>query len=211
MKHILCFGDSNTWGYTPGSGVRYGEHTRWTGVLQDLLGEGFRVHEDGLNARTTVYDSPYKPFLNGLPALQMALVSQKPLDALVLSLGTNDLKEHTAAQSANGLIRLIRTAQTFDLLYPGAEPVFRGERPRILVVSPIAIGETATGDLGLHRGEAANFPWAYAAACTECGVPMLDAQRIAAPSRTDGVHMDADNHRALAAAVHQTLLTLLED
>ena len=38
MKDVLCFGDSNTWGFVPGRGVRYDEHTRWTGDLQDALG-----------------------------------------------------------------------------------------------------------------------------------------------------------------------------
>ena len=38
MKHVLCFGDSNTWGFIPGTCKRYDEHTRWTGILQDELG-----------------------------------------------------------------------------------------------------------------------------------------------------------------------------
>ena len=92
MKHVLCYGDSNTWGFTPVTGKRYDEHTRWTGLLQDLLGDAWRVHEAGLNARTSIYDDPFKPYLNGRDMIRGILVSEKPLDVVVLSLGTNDLK-----------------------------------------------------------------------------------------------------------------------
>ena len=34
MKNILCFGDSNTWGYDPVTGSRYAYDVRWTGRLQ---------------------------------------------------------------------------------------------------------------------------------------------------------------------------------
>lgn len=43
MKHVLCFGDSNTWGFIPGTCKRYDEHTRWTGILQDELGADWRL------------------------------------------------------------------------------------------------------------------------------------------------------------------------
>ena len=42
MRHILCYGDSNTWGYTPGTGERHAPDVRWTGVLRRLLGEAGR-------------------------------------------------------------------------------------------------------------------------------------------------------------------------
>ncbi len=37
MKNILCFGDSNTYGYNPENGGRYDDASRWTGILQDIL------------------------------------------------------------------------------------------------------------------------------------------------------------------------------
>ena len=37
-KRILCFGDSNTWGYDGQTGLRFDEDTRWTSLLQSLLG-----------------------------------------------------------------------------------------------------------------------------------------------------------------------------
>ena len=55
MKNILCFGDSNTWGYAPGTGARFDLDTRWTGVLQAELGADYRVIEDG----AWLADGPY--------------------------------------------------------------------------------------------------------------------------------------------------------
>ena len=54
MKNILCFGDSNTWGYEPLVARRYPADVRWPGVLQNSLGDGFRVIEEGLNGRTNI-------------------------------------------------------------------------------------------------------------------------------------------------------------
>ena len=58
-KTILCYGDSNTFGYVPaGGGKWYPEDVRWTGVLQDDLGDAYRVIEEGCSGRTTDIDPP---------------------------------------------------------------------------------------------------------------------------------------------------------
>ena len=49
MTTILCYGDSNTYGYNPVNGLRYPKDVRWTGVLQKLLGEQYAVIEEGCN------------------------------------------------------------------------------------------------------------------------------------------------------------------
>lgn len=55
MKNILCFGDSNTYGYDPagmrdGTAVRYAHDVRWCGVAQRDLGEGWHVIEEASTA-----------------------------------------------------------------------------------------------------------------------------------------------------------------
>ena len=71
MKRILCFGDSNTYGYDPRGG-RYGEDERWPMRLSAALGEGFSGVEEGFGGRTCVYDDPieggYKSGASYLPA-----------------------------------------------------------------------------------------------------------------------------------------------
>ena len=65
MRTILCYGDSNTWGYDPVTGERLGREERWPGVLARELGDGYAVIEEGLNGRTTVWDDPIDPYRNG--------------------------------------------------------------------------------------------------------------------------------------------------
>lgn len=141
MKRILCYGDSNTWGFTPITGARYDEHTRWTGRLQDMLGEDYCVQEEGLNARTSAFDDPFKPYLNGKDMLEGILVSAKPLDVLVISLGTNDLKFVDAWHAAQGVGLLLDMARSMDVRYPSTQPVFpNGFRP--LWSRPLKLGRT---------------------------------------------------------------------
>ncbi len=65
MKRILCYGDSNTWGYDPLTTDRFDANTRWTRVLGKSLGGAYEVIEEGLNGRTTVWDDPIEGFKSG--------------------------------------------------------------------------------------------------------------------------------------------------
>lgn len=122
LKNILCYGDSNTWGYVPGSidfntmhVKRYDEKVRWTGRLQSLLEGHANIIEEGLNGRTTNIDDKDVPGGNGSTYLFPCLCSQAPLDLVILWLGVNDLKaefNRTASETANGLDGLIRMIQT---------------------------------------------------------------------------------------------------
>ena len=98
MKTILCFGDSNTWGFDPDATasspypIRHAHDVRWTGVLARELGQEFHVIEEGQNGRTTVHEDPIVQHRNGRTYLPPCLESHKPIDLVVLMLGTNDLK-----------------------------------------------------------------------------------------------------------------------
>ena len=65
IAEVLCYGDSNTWGYVPGTGKRYSFGSRWPGILQKRLGKDVRVTEEGLNGRTTAWDDPLADGRNG--------------------------------------------------------------------------------------------------------------------------------------------------
>ena len=94
MKQILCFGDSNTYGLIPGTtNQRYGWGTRWTSILDDKVRtKGYRVIEEGLCGRTTVFDDPFRTERRGTEMLPAILESHRPVDTIVLMLGTNDCK-----------------------------------------------------------------------------------------------------------------------
>ena len=91
-KRILCIGDSNTWGYIPGSGERYEKNVRWAGKLAQILGENYEVIEEGMNGRTTAFTDKIEPGTSALDYLYPCLISQFPLDYIIVMLGTNDTK-----------------------------------------------------------------------------------------------------------------------
>jgi len=80
VKRILCYGDSNTWGYTPGTGCRFDEDTRWTGLVQRRFDNTLRIIEGGLNGRTTSFSDPFLDYLNGRHGLAYSMVTSKPID-----------------------------------------------------------------------------------------------------------------------------------
>ena len=100
-KRIVCFGDSNTWGFIGGLRTRYDEDTRWTGRLQNMLGSEYAVVEAGLSGRTTVYDNPLNPPGNGYAHMQPILLSAAPVDLLIFMLGTNDFQTQIASTALN--------------------------------------------------------------------------------------------------------------
>ena len=65
-KNILIFGDSNTYGYNPGTNGRYDKSRRWSGILSDLLGEDYHINEEGCNNRTAFFINPDGKLQSGL-------------------------------------------------------------------------------------------------------------------------------------------------
>ena len=93
MKTIVCYGDSNTYGYNPENGFRYEYEERWTTILQKELKDSAIVIPEGLNGRTTSFEDELRPGRNGATYLDPCLHSHGPIDLVVLMLGTNDLKD----------------------------------------------------------------------------------------------------------------------
>lgn len=60
MTRILCFGDSNTYGYKPDGTGRFGRDSRWTGILSGKLGNGYDILEEDLCGRTTVFQDEFR-------------------------------------------------------------------------------------------------------------------------------------------------------
>lgn len=131
IQSVLCFGDSNTWGYNPKDGSRYPSDIRWTGVLKRLMGPGFHVIEEGLNGRTTTINEIERPMRSGAEILPVLIESHRPLDFIILMLGTNDLKTHfnrSAAQIAEDLSYLCTLIQE--------HPMLEERPPRLILAEP---------------------------------------------------------------------------
>ncbi len=214
MKRILCYGDSNTWGYIPGTCQRYPADVRWTGIMAEALGKDFQVIEAGLNGRTTVYDDPFSPILNGLSFLPMTLVQSMPLDLIIISLGTNDLKFQTAANSARGIGKLVETCLRAPAALPTSSPIFNGE-VKVLVISPIEISSKALENNPLTSlrqdcvEESKKYPDLVKRITDGYHVEYLNAAEFASPSTVDGVHMFPEDHAALAAAITEKVRQML--
>ena len=133
-KRILCFGDSNTWGYDPGTAERFPEDVRWTSLLQSLLGPEYAVLEEGQNGRTTVFADPVEGSKSGMAYLEPCLETANPLQAVVIMLGTNDAKDRfgcNAYQISQSVKRLGEIVLRRDYA-----PY---QKPELLIVSPIEI------------------------------------------------------------------------
>lgn len=203
-RTILCFGDSNTYG-TPGmpdpdAWARFGPSERWPGIVGATLGPGYSVIEEGLPGRTTVHDDPIEgTHKNGLRSLPVVLESHRPIDLLIIMLGTNDLKARFSvtpediATSVGVLARMALASQA------GPD----GRAPKILLIAPAVIAEVGFM-AGLFRGGAEksrHLGDAYSSVASRLGVDLLDAAPLIRSDPTDGIHLTGDQHATLGKAV----------
>jgi lysophospholipase L1-like esterase len=207
VKTLLCFGDSNTHGTIPmrtrDEVSRYALGQRWPGVLQAALGADWWVIEEGLPGRTSSFDDPVEgEDRNALRYWQACLQSHRPVDAIVIMLGTNDLKARfmaTPSRISQGVATLIDMA--LDNTPPG------GIHPLILVVTPAPIRELGFfQDLfagGQEKSQQLSVELAKLG--LRSGVRVLHAEDYCEVSDVDGIHLDAHAHRQLGQAIFATL------
>jgi lysophospholipase L1-like esterase len=207
MKTVLCFGDSNTWGYVPGSeGERWPREVRWPERLQAALGEEWDVIAEGLNGRTATLDSPVADGRNGLTYLMPCLHSHMPIDLVVIYLGTNDagdrysLPAETVAGAVGRLVRVVRTSES--------GPDYSA--PQVLVVCPPPFGQLDPEGSFANAGEKSRQlgRW-FAEVCEQLDCELIDLNGIASYSDLDGIHLDADGQAAVAAAVEERVRRML--
>ena len=213
---ILCYGDSNTWGFAdvaePPS-TRYGESERWPRVMAASLGAAIEVIEEGLNGRTTDAADPTNPQiggagLDGLAYLPACLASHLPLDLVVIMLGTNDLKAmfaRSAARIALGAGRLVDAARTIG----GGVGTSYGS-PDVLLICPPPLGRLGGFAEMFAGGEAISraLPPAYRAMAEATGAGFLDAGSVISTDGMDGVHFTAGSQRRLGVAVAESIRQL---
>ena len=156
---------------------------------------------------TTVLDDPERAGRNGKKSLLPYLDRYKPLDLVILALGTNDLKSYfnrTSDQIADGLKdlgRMVLMSQTAS----------NGKSPLLLLVAPPPIKS---------RGEYANlFEGAeekshlmakkIQVVADDLHCQHLDAGMVIQSSAVDGIHWDGDAHRAMGIVIAERVRTLL--
>lgn len=207
MKTVLCYGDSNTYGYIPSLGIRYADGIRWPGRLKMLLGQDYAVIEEGCSGRTTVYDDPIAGWKNGRDYLKPCIHSHRPIDIVILALGSNDLKANfhaSAADIAAGAETLVDIIQTFSL-------EDQGFSPRVVLVSPPEIGEGITSSefYGAFLEDAVErsreFPHYYKEVAERKGCIFFNAAAYVKVSEEDSLHFDPEAHRIMAEKLYQVV------
>lgn len=203
MKQILCFGDSNTYGYIPGTGKRYTEKERWTGLLQQSLrNKEVEIIEEGVVGRTTVYEDAYRPGLKGSELLPSVLKNHAGIDTIILMLGTNDCKTayHASPEEiGKGIEHLLNQVKKY------------APSTKILLVSPILLGERVwkqeydpefnQASVEVSKG----LKKVYSSVAKKYGADFLAASDYAAPSEVDQEHLTVEGHRSLADALTRKL------
>lgn len=212
MTSVLCYGDSNTWGYEASTEERLGRWVRWPGVLQRELGDEIDVIEEGQSGRTTVFDVPFEPYRNGLTHLPVSLLTHHPIDVVVIDLGTNDLflPGVNAYHAAHGAMKLAEVVLSSD-----AGPA--DGAPAVLVVVPppfASMNARATNESPDAERESQRLSQAFIDAAADyaeegLAIPLLDLRDHVASSPIDGIHFEAEDHRAIGDAVAARLREIL--
>ena len=207
MKRVLCFGDSNTWGYISGTDhQRYGIDERWTRVLGKLLGSDYEIIEEGLNSRTlfTIDERPGKEGRQGFGYLKPCLDTHDKIDIMVLFLGTNELKD-TFCNTAEVIVSMIDKFIDFILNFSSQ---IDGSKIKLIVcgIPPVAEGD----DLSKGNGN-----YKYAVKKSEDVINLckkyFDDKRIYYVENNDltvgvdCVHLTLDSHQKLASKLFNVI------
>lgn len=210
MKHILCFGDSNTWGANPNNQLRWEYGQRWPGILSSLLGAEYNVIEEGLSGRTSVFEDDITPDRAGIKVLDLLLETHSPLDLVIMMLGTNDTKSYFNAEAkviALGISKVVERARN-HCYYPGFKS------PEILLVSPVLIAsgaQEASGCVSFTEEsvkKSRELSPLLEQVAKLASVHFFDAATVASPG-PDCVHLDAKDHQALAEALEKKVRSII--
>ena len=168
---IICFGDSNTYGYDPRGyfGGRYDAENRWVDIIAEKTGKGFK--NDGMKGRE-------------IPRTEITFPTDPEL--LILMLGTNDI-----LQGADSATVVSRMAQFLDRITLPCEKVLLIAPPHLQLGSWVETADLIKISRALAAG--------YYQLSSERGIRFTDAGVWDIPLAFDGVHFTEEGHRKFAA------------
>lgn len=203
MKKILCFGDSNTYGYIPNNGARYDKNTRWTGVLSLLSHGKFEIIEDGCNNRTAFAANPAGKIFTGYEILPELLTDD--FEAVVLAIGINDtqfLYNLSSIEIASGVEKLINIVKV------------KSPQAKIILVAPsILTDDVLNGNFAClfdrtSIEKSRQLPLLYQKIAEKQNIEFLDLNSVAKTSSLDGLHYAPEQHLKIAQAIFTILSEL---
>ncbi len=192
MKKILCYGDSNTFGYNPANGLRFDENNRWSGILKSTLANKYEVIEEGLNNRTG--------FVKNLDGINHNTKHHFPkivenifIDILIFAIGTNDLQflfDIDCNALENELITFIHFAKT--------------KAGQIILIPPVIMSEDVFKGNFSHQFNKSSIIKSkqankiYKTAANQNNIYCFDFNEFVKPSKLDGLHYDSKSHILIA-------------
>lgn len=203
MKKILCFGDSNTYGYIPNNGARYDKNTRWTGILSLLSHGKFKIIEGGCNNRTAFAANPAGKIFTGYEILPELLTDD--FDAVVLVIGINDtqfLYNLSSIEIASGVEKLINIVKV------------KSPQAKIILVAPSILTEDVlNGNFAClfdrtSIEKSRQLPLLYQKIAEKQNIEFLDLNSVAKTSSLDGLHYAPEQHLKIAQVIFKILSEL---
>jgi len=193
MKKILCYGDSNTFGFNPADGSRFDENTRWPALLQAHLKNEYEITEEGMCDRTGFIDNPRGFLFSAQRHFPKFLSKSDKFNIIILAIGTNDFQfQYNLSSNAvqKGLAELINTGQK--------------KADKIIIVPPVILRESILNgyfkiqfdETGIIKSKKAGTIFRKLSSAMNC--LYFDINKYASPSDTDGLHYDSGTHKIIA-------------
>lgn len=208
MKYrILCYGDSNTWGYISGTDhQRYGENERWTRILAQMLGDKFEIIEEGLNSRTLISNDtrPGKEGKNGYEYLIPCLDTHDPIDLVVIMLGTNELKKiyNKTIEEIGEIFE-----EYFVKTILNRKSQISNKYPKLLIVAPPLAKDDGKGKYEGAFEKSLRFNEIYSKIAKTNNAYFVDNDLLTVG--IDGVHLTKESHKVLAEKIYKKIVEIV--
>lgn len=204
MDTIVCFGDSNTFGFNPQDGSRYSCKHRWSGILKEKLKSHFNVIEAGCNNRTCYSTNPENEDLTGYKALPKHINNQTKY--LILAVGLNDLQKYytsTDDEIRKGLLNLINIAKNVN------------QEIKVIIFAPSKINKNILKSYfsmlfnkeAIKKSILMNKIYIEVAKENDCFC--LDLNAIVNASEIDGLHYLEAEHKKIAETIYDRYFKFL--
>ena len=175
--NIICFGDSNTYGYDPRGyfGGRYDADSRWVDILAEET--GWTVRNMGQNGREIPSTAPNFP---------------ADTDLLIVMLGTNDLLQGRSPEQAAVSLKRFLSGISLD-------------RSKIFLIAPPPMKQGTWVLDQQFIDDSRTFARLCQTLAEQLGIRFADAGKWDFPLAYDGVHFTEQGHKAFAAGLLEEL------
>jgi len=177
---VLCYGDSNTYGYDPRSyfGGRYSPDCRWTDLLAEKT--GWMIQNMGMNGRR-------------IPSAAISV--PEDTDLLIIMLGTNDLLQGASVSEVTEKMARFLSQIAFD---------------KILLIAPPSMkrGEWVGEDELVERS--CGLIDAYQELALQKNILFAGTKDWEIDLAYDGVHFSEEGHKCFADKLYRLIMESAE-